>query len=219
MNQVSQQKTITAIAPQKNATDRYSIFLDEAFAFGIGVDAVVEFQLHVGMVVGEAQVAEIVAWEEIVRATDAGLSLLGYRARASGELAARLRQKGFSPSAIAAAIERLQGWGYLDDEDFAQAWVEQQRAHRPRSRRALQQELRTKGIERDLIETTMATTEIDEESDALRLARKRWPGLANLPPEVRQRRLTGYLGRRGYGFDIVRKVLSQLESGPDESNE
>lgn len=219
MNEVSRQKTITAIIPQKNATDRYSIFLDDVFAFGVGVDVVVAFQLHVGMVIDDAQLAEIVEREEIVKATNAGLSLLGYRARATGELEARLRRKGFSPSAIAAAIEKLQGWHYLDDENFAQAWIEQQQAHRPRSRRALQQELRTKGIEPGLIESTLATTKFDEEADALALARKKWQGMANLSPEVRQRRLTGYLGRRGYGFDIVRKVINQLENEGDTFEE
>jgi regulatory protein len=210
-------KTITAVTPQKNATDRYSIFLDDEFAFGLGVDVVVEFGLHAGMVLDEASIAEIRDREEIVKATNAGLSLLGYRARSTGELETRLRQKGFSPAAITAAIAKLEGWHYLDDEEFAQSWVEQQQTHRPRSRRALQQELRTKGIDREVIESTLEETEIDEAADALELARKKWASLASQPPEVRQRRLSGFLARRGYGFDIVRKVITTLEEDDSDT--
>lgn len=208
--------TITAITPQKKATDRYSIFLDGAFAFGLGVDVLLEFGLAQGMALSDEQVREILAREEIVTATNAALNLLAYRARASGEMETRLRQKGFSLEAIAATMEKLRSWRYLDDADFASQWVGNRQAHRPRSRRVLAQELRAKGIDRDTIEETLESTEIDEAADALAIAQAKWPSLQNLEPEVRRRRLAAFLGRRGYGYDIVREVLKALDADPDD---
>ena len=211
-NSPASTSVITEIAPQKNATDRYSIFLDGNFAFGLGAEVVLEFGLHTGMTITADRIAEIRRREEIVKATNAGLNLLAYRARSTGELETRLRQKGFPPDIIEIAIERFRNWGYLDDRSFAESWVENQQAHRPRSRRVLKQELQQKGIPRDLIETTMESTTIDEAADALELARKQWGKLSSQPPDVRQRRLSGYLARRGYQYDIIRKVIETLNS-------
>jgi regulatory protein len=140
------------------------------------------------------------------------MHLLAYRARATGELRTRLRQKGFSQPAIDAAIEKLQGWKYLDDEDFAKTWVEQQSTHRPRSRRVMAQDLRSKGIDKETIEETLASVEIDELQDAIRASSRRWESWQSLPPDVRHRRLSGFLARRGYGYDIVRQVIAHFES-------
>jgi regulatory protein len=207
--------TITAVTPQKHATDRYSIFIDGEFAFGVGVEVVLEFDLHPGLALDPEQVKEIQSKEEVVAATNAALHLLAYRARATGELQTRLRQKGHAPHAIEAAIEKLRGWYYLDDEDFAKTWVENRATHRPRSRRALEQELRSKGIDREVIEQTIESAELDEVSDAIRVAERKWDSWRNLPPDVRNRRLSSLLGRRGYGYDIVRAVIRHFEEDPE----
>jgi regulatory protein len=211
--------TITAITPQQRATDRLSVFIDGEFAFGLGVDVVLEYHLAPNMTLTAEQVVEILAKEEVVSCVNAALHLLGYRARSSSEMETRLRQKGYSPPAIAATMAKLHGWHYLDDDDFARQWVANRQSHRPRSRRLLQQELRTKGIDSDTIAAAIDDIEIDEEGDAWALAEAKWAGWRDLDPQTRQRRLASFLGRRGYGFDIVRKVMRRLEHDeeiPDE---
>jgi regulatory protein len=203
--------TITAVTPQKHANDRYSIFIDGEFAFGVGVEVVLEFDLHPGLTLDQETLNEIRTKEEVVAATTAALHLLAYRSRATGELQARLRQKGHAPHAIEAAIEKLRGWHYLDDEEFAKTWVEQRSTHRPRSRRVLEQELRSKGVDREIVEQTIDSAELDEVSDAIRVAERKWESWRNLSPEVRHRRLTSLLARRGYGYDIVRSVIRHFE--------
>ena len=211
MNELPQSNKITAVTPQKNATDRFSIFVDGEFAFGLGIDVVIEFGLAAGMSVDDDLLERIKSREEIVSTVNAAMHLLAYRARATGELQGRLRQKGFSQGAIDAAIEKLKGWHYLDDEDFARNWVEQQTTHRPRSRRVMAQDLRSKGIDKVLVEETLARVEIDEVSDAVRASSRKWESWQNLPVDVRNRRLSGFLARRGYGYDVARKVISHFE--------
>ena len=76
----------------------------------------------------------------------------------------------------------------------------------------LKQELRQKGVDREIVESAVEEAGIDEYGDALELGRKRAASLADLEPAVRERRLSGYLARRGYGFDIIRRVLEALDS-------
>jgi regulatory protein len=218
MNNDIPSNTITAVTPQKNASDRFSIFVDGEFVMGLGIDVVIEFGLAAGMQVDPELLEQIRAKEEIVATVNAAMHLLAYRARATGELRTRLRQKGFSPSAIDAAVEKLQGWKYLDDEDFAKTWVEQQATHRPRSRRVMAQDLRSKGIDKEMVEETLASVEIDELQGAIRASSRKWETWQSLPPDVRLRRLSGFLARRGYGYDIVRQVAAHFEGAFEDDS-
>lgn len=162
----------------------------------------------------------LLARDVVLQAISAALNLLAYRPRAEGELRTRLRQRGFSYEAVAETIEKLRELRYLDDQDFAERWIENRLEHRPRSARMIAMELRAKGMDASTVADAVDRVEIDERTDALRIATERWSRLAGLEAQVRKRRLTGFLSRRGYGFDVIRDVLKELETdiGEDRSN-
>ncbi len=155
-------------------------------------------------------IAQLLAEDEVKKAITAALNLIAFRPRASGELQRKLREKGYPPEAAEAAINRMRDLGYLNDATFADRWIENRQEHRPRSRRMLTQELRQKGIDADTIEAALEETEIDEFGDALDLARKKASSMQDLDTPTRHRRLSGFLSRRGYGFDVIRKVLEEI---------
>jgi regulatory protein len=112
----------------------------------------------------------------------------------------------------------MRGWRYLDDKGFAEFWVESRVEHSPRGRRALMSELRAKGVDREVAGEVIDSLDLDEEAAALELARKRLRSLSNLDPQTQKRRLSDYLARRGYGWDVVGPVLRRLleENDGDE---
>ncbi|MGI8483113.1 MAG: regulatory protein RecX [Thermomicrobiales bacterium] len=202
---------ITAVKPQKHDPERVSIFLDDLFAFGLHMDLVLAWDLYPGRELLETQTEELLAADETKKATSAALQLLSYRARSEGEISTRLRQRNFSDTAITATIERLREWHYVDDSDFAARWVENRQQHRPRSTRMLAHELRTKGVAPSTIEETIADAGVDEVADARALVARQRAKYEALPPDVQTRRITGFLARRGYGFDVIRHALVQDE--------
>ncbi|MCO5224149.1 MAG: recombination regulator RecX [Thermomicrobiales bacterium] len=202
--------TITSMAPQARDADRLNISIDGVFAFGIHVDIAANHYLRVGQVLTADMLQILLDEDEIKKATLAALNLIAYRPRASGELTRKLREKGYRSEAADAAVARMQELGYLNDADFADRWIENRQEHRPRSRRMLQQELREKGIDAETIAEVMDEAEIDEFSDALTLAQKKAAGMTALDVETRQRRISGFLSRRGYGFDVIRRVLEEI---------
>ena len=201
---------VTALARQRHDAERVSVSLNGEFAFGIGVDLLLREGLAVGDELDAARVAALIAADESGKASGAALVLLGHRARSEHELRDRLRQKGFSPGAIDAAIEKLAGWGYLNDAAFARAWVESRAANQPRGERLLAQELRRKGVDRELVADTIAAAEVDETTDALALATAKLRSYRGLDPPVARRRLGAFLARRGYGYDVVGPTLARL---------
>lgn len=211
--------TITAIEVQARDPERVNVFIDGSFAFGVDQLVAAEHDLQAGKTLAPADVARLLAADESSRATAAALQFLGYRPRSRAEVERRLARRGFAPEAIVAAVERLERWRYLDDDAFARAWIENRQEHQPRGRRRLKDELRQKGVDREVVEQALEEAELDEYPAALELARKRLPSLRGDEPLAQRRRLAGFLQRRGYGWDVVGRVLDAALGEPDDNEE
>lgn len=201
---------ITAIEPQKHARTRYSVFLDGNFAFGIGRDLLLESGIGKGDYLDRLRIDAILASDAIDRAVTVAMRALDQRLQTHRELALRLQRKGFALETTEAALERLTALGYLDDERFAERWIENRLEHRPRGKRLIALELRQKGIDRQIVEETVSGMDIDDRRAALELARKRARNWQSLPPDEQQKKLTGLLARRGFDYDTIRSTLKTL---------
>jgi regulatory protein len=200
-------KTITSLQIQQKNRERVNIFLDEEYAFSLELMLVAG--LRKGQTLTEAEIAALQAEDERKRAYAAALTFLGQRARSQAEVAQRLQQRDFSPTAIEQTMARLQQEGYLDDATFGQQWVANRQRFRPRSERALRYELRRKGMETPLIDEVIQDADIDEDAaawTALEPKVARWQGL-----ERAQfiQKAGGFLARRGFGHEVARRVIDR----------
>ena len=211
--------TVTRVSPQQATAERMNVYLDGRYAFSLSVRALSEHPVSVGDHLTTAGIERLRNADEPDRATNAALNLLTHRARSERELRQRLRQKGYTPTAIDATIRRVVDWGYLNDERFAASWVEQRSSGKPRSRRALAHELREKGVDREIIETTIEEAEIDEVADARRLAADKWRKERSQPVDKRRQRTAGYLARRGYAWQVAKQVIDELATEEPDENE
>jgi len=200
---------ITAVVAQQRDPERVNVSIDGAFAFGLHVEVMMRHGLAVGVTLDDAMIATLLAEDVFQKAVAAALQLLSYRTRSEQEIAKRLHERGFADDVIAATLERLRDWHYVDDGDFAARWIEQRQTFRPRAKRLLKQELRLKGVEAETIDEAIDEAGLDEVGDARRLVERQRAKLASLEPEVRVRRITGFLARRGYGYDVIRQALRE----------
>lgn len=194
-----------------------SLFIDGEFAFGLPAIEVMKRGLKRGDELTQSDIEQLLAVDEIERAVTAALTFVSYRPRSEREVRDRLRLRDFSQPAIDQAVERMRGWEYLNDEEFARWWVENRGEHRPRGKRLLAGELRTKGVSSEVINEVLEAAEIDEFPAALEVARKRMNSLSGLEQQAQERRLGSYLARRGYGWDVVGPVLKTLFSEAEEA--
>lgn len=147
--------------------------------------------------------------KQLKRAKNTAYRYLTIRPRSRKELADKLQDKEFSDQIIAAVLEHVARLGYLDDGKFAAQWAASRIRSRGFGRRRLEQELRLKGIGRDIIKETLNTLfeEAPEAATARKEAEKKLRTLTRFEPEVRRRRLAGFLERRGFSSDIIRTIL------------
>jgi regulatory protein len=162
---------------------------------------------------------------EIVLA--AALRFLEARQRSTAEVRRRLGTAGYREDLVAGAIERLTELGMLDDAAFAQAWIESRDRARPRGERALSDELRIKGIDREIVATALedrrAGAEIladggpddapsaDEAAAARLMARNRRSLGRIADPRVRRQRAYTILARNGFSPDVCARVARSLD--------
>jgi regulatory protein len=210
---------VTRIAPAPKQPGRSAIEIDGQPRIIIADDVLASFDLQVGDILLEARVTELATADEIARATEAALVFLAYRPRSEREVRDRLRRGSYGPEAIDAVIARLHDWHYLDDTDFARRWVENRSTHRPRGRRLLQQELRQKGIDAETVREVIAEADLDEVAAAEDLARRRLDATPAEDPVARRRRVSAFLARRGYGYDVIRIALERAMGPSDEDAE
>lgn len=207
--------TITAVRRQKRDPERVSVYLDGAFAFGLMVDLALQHGLRKGLELDVPTQEAMLREEEMLRARRAALDLLAYRAQTAHEIRTKLARKGFSEEAAEAAAARMDELGYIDDADFARAFVRGRLAGRGYGPERLRMDLRRRGVAAKLIEEALED-EVEEDAlyeTALRHGRRRWLRLASEPDAFKRRKKLGdFLLRRGYGYDLVRRVTETLEA-------
>jgi regulatory protein len=162
----------------------------------------------------ESPQADSASREEQARALC--LRLLTARARTRAELAEQLTKRGYPDDVSALVLDRLTDVGLVDDEDFAEQWVRSRRVNAGKGKRALASELRTKGIDDEVIAAALADIDADAErsrAEQLVADKLRRERLTDEADDVKiVRRLVGMLARRGYGqsmaFDVVKVALA-----------
>jgi regulatory protein len=213
---------ITKITAQKRSRDRLNIFANGEFLCGAAYEVVVAEQLKSGTLIDDALRHRLADADNAWLARQYALSLLGSRARARGELIDRLRRKGFDESATSHAISEVARIGLIDDHAFAELWVRDRLRLRPRGGSALVSELTRKRVAPDVARAAVARVMEMESVDEAVLcmdAARRWydtrsSGSAAGDLVRTQRRLHGYLVRRGYPHAAVSAaVRAVLRSG------
>ena len=146
------------------------------------------------------------------------MRLLGQREHSRLELVRKLAAYEEVPGTLAQALDELQAAGYLSEHRVAESLV-----HRRASRLGagrLRQELQAKGLDRELIDDTLASLQGSE----LERARVVWARrYAEAPADAQERaRQTRFLLARGFSGAVVRQVLAggfrrDGESGDDPS--
>jgi len=197
---------ITALVVQKRNKERVNVHLDGEFAFGLAMSEAMK--LKKGQLLSDEDIARLKALDEIEVARERALNFLSFRPRSIAEVRRNLKDKDHTETAIEAVIERLMRIGLLDDKAFARFWVENRDRFKPRSPRAIRYELRQKGVADDAIQ--LALEDLDVEDAAYRAAEKRVRRYQKEDFYTFRKKMSDYLARKGFNYDVIRDVLDRI---------
>jgi regulatory protein len=198
---------ITSIKQQERLKGRYSIYVDEKYAFSLSADALLEEKLVSGQELDEVQLKAYKKLSADDKAYGLALSYVVRRMRSEWELHDYFRRKGYDPELDEQIMAKLAKLGFVDDAKFAEAWVRNRRLLKATSKRRLAQELKQKRISDEIIDKVLVEDEADERAVLSELVAKKRRQLKyhdNL-------KLMQYLARQGFSYDDIKHALDEEE--------
>lgn len=197
---------VTDITQQSKRQDRYSIYIDDQFAFGVSENHLLRIGLYKGQEITETELETFRQEAETDKAYNQSLNYISIRPRSEREITDYLKRKGYSTEVSSIVVDKLRELQLLDDAAFARSWVQWRQSDSPRSRRKLYDELQKKGVANEIIEDALEAIDEEEQIEALRglIAKKRHRY------STRQK-LMAYLSRQGFPYDLIQKTLEGEE--------
>ncbi|PZE66414.1 regulatory protein RecX [Curtobacterium sp. MCBD17_021] len=143
---------------------------------------------------------------------------LGRRGVSTSELRTMLSaHDDLDADVIEHEIERLTRVGLLDDVALATDLVDRLHARKGLGRQAIVADLRRRGIDQVAIDAALEAAADDEDDEfvrAIELATKRAGQMRGLDRATAERRLSGFLMRKGYNGGVVRIAVERALDGP-----
>lgn len=215
---------ITKISPAIRNNNRVNIYVDDKFFCSLDISQVVDLRIK------EKKQLSGEELEQLKKASDFGkfyacaLEYALLRPRSSKEMLDYLKKKtfsrkvsvrdrktgthkiieksGYSEDLVKPVFKRLKKRGYINDEYFAEQWVQNRSIIKGISRKKLKLELREKGIDDVTIEQALANSGRDEKSELKKVIAKKRTKYTD------SQKLTQYLVRLGFNYSDVLDELS-----------
>lgn len=199
---------ITAIKTQKRK-GRFNVFVDGKYTLAVTNLTLLEAHLSVGMELSEDEVEKLIRRVAFQTNLEKAINFLSFRPRSRQEVESYLIKGKLAEAERQQVIAKLTELKLLDDREFAKWWIEQRRAFRPKGMRLVQQELRQKGIEPEVIAEFSSSSRTEADS-AQQLLTKAWGKWAKLSPVEAKKKAMGYLGRRGFSWETIKRVIDRV---------
>ncbi|GDX61694.1 hypothetical protein LBMAG33_0040 [Candidatus Levyibacteriota bacterium] len=141
------------------------------------------------------------------------LNFLSYRPRSEKEVRDHLFSKKSPTEFISRIIQECKDKGFINDEKFVVWWIDQRNAFRPRGSRLIKLELREKGISTEIINNVLSLIESSETqlATAKAIIQKRVYKMQNIPFKELKEKLSQYLERKGFDYEIIRQAIDDLD--------
>ncbi|MEK7594380.1 MAG: RecX family transcriptional regulator [Patescibacteria group bacterium] len=196
---------ITSIKQQIKQTGRYSVYVEGKYAFSLSADALIDSKLVNGQELTDQQVREYKQLSDDDKLYALTLRYIAIRPRSKWEIKQYLERKKPSPTLSDQLLNKLSIIALIDDQKFAQAYVNDRRLLRPTSRRKMILELRRKHIADEVIKSVVGD-EPDEEKNALRGIIERKRTQTRYQDDLK---LMQYLSRQGFGYGDIKSALQE----------
>ena len=185
--------------------DTWQIELDGGKKYYVNGSIVEQFKLEKGQTITSAELSEIKGADTLRKAKKRALYLLGERLMCRGELKTKLT-KTYGETVAEEAVEYASGLGYINDEEYAPKLAEYLIKRKHWGTRRARLEMLHRGLDRELVENTLADIpedELDEELTAL-ISKKYSQKIRDYDD---RRRTIAALARRGYDFGAIKRCI------------
>jgi regulatory protein len=221
---VNDMAMITKITTQQKNEDRFNIFMDygkgEEFAFSVDSDVLIKFQLKKGMELDDFSLMEVHYHDDIRKAYNLAVHYLAKRMRSNKEIKDYLGQKEMEEPVIKEVIHKLVAQKYINDEEYALAFVRTQLNTTDKGPNLIRLELKEKGIEEEILIHSLTQYPFEEQvNKATNLADKFFKKNSRDSGKVLKQKLESLLLRKGYSHEVIKIAVNETAMSKDVDEE
>ncbi|WP_057764487.1 recombination regulator RecX [Companilactobacillus tucceti] len=210
---------VTKVQAQKRK-GRYNIFLDGEYAFPVSEATLVDFRLMKDEELTDVQIKEIKNRENINKAYGDAANYLSYQLRTKKEMKDYLFKKEYDYPTIDAVLKKLMDLNYLDDESYANSFINTQLNTTVNGPKIIEQKMIQKGVPSLIIQDKM--DQIDEDrliENATNFAEKQARKQRRASFQQQMTKIKQSLYQKGYSGDVINEAISNLDLEKDDDTE
>lgn len=212
---------ISKITTQQKNKNRYNLFLDrghgDEFWLSVDEDVLVMFHLRKGLEVNEEDLESIIYEETVRKAYNKAIHYLSFRIRSEKEVKEYLAKKEIDQGIVSVVIERLLNEKYINDKEFADAFVRTRMNLTLKGPEFIKKELMDKGINESIIIDSLKLFTIDKQIEKVtQLIEKKKKKKSNTSSRENLRKLMATMVQQGFVYDVVKSAFDQLLEKEEE---
>jgi regulatory protein len=203
---------ITSIEQQKINENRFSIFINDKFSFGLNASICHKHKLEVDMEIDEEFIGTILKAEESTKAINYAIYLLSKKDRTKKEIADKLKDKGYDDEIASNVLNKLSEYNYINDEIYCGKYINDKSKFSKYGINKIKAKLYAKGVDKEIISKEILKIDNNLEfENALTLAQKKLCSIKDTDKYKIKAKLSNHLVAKGYSYDTVKAVFSKLE--------
>ena len=206
---------ITAISLQIRDKNRVNVSVDGKYRFSLDLSQVISLGLKNGQDYSDEELLAFETESQFGKLYGRALEYCLMRPHSAKEVRDYLYRKtrpsrsktgelkpGVSPELTVRVFDKLVEKKYIDDQKFANYWIENRSLTKGASQRKLTAELRSKGVVTTIIEQVIGETERNDSDEIIKIiAKKR----SRYPDD---QKLMMYLARQGFDYEDIKQALN-----------
>ena len=212
MRRVKALNEITAITAQVKDKTRCNIYIDGRFCCGLTMETVVKNRLKVGKIVSAEELSAMQLESEKNTAFDKALTFLSATRKTEKEIRSHLSKKGYLPAVIDYVVEKLREYGFINDEEYAEAYTES--ASKKKGGRLIRMELKNKGLSEEAIENALSELDEGQELETAKGILEKYMRGKTADKETLQKAYR-HLMSKGFDYDTAKAAIDAY-GGMDE---
>lgn len=211
---------VTKLSAQERNTERVSMFLDDRFSCGLSLNTLAKYNIFVGKELDDEEYKDILYDDLGERLFNRAADYLGSTIKSAKQVRTYLQKTLFKKKGlwyeelkkedmeelVQNTINKLEKYSYLNDSEFAQAFIQSRVINKPRGKNILLSELITKGVSKELAEEKLDEL-IDDEYDMLkRVYEKKYRDEVF---GIKERKKIDFLLRKGFNWELIERLINE----------
>lgn len=204
-------KTVTSVTVCAKNKSRSNVYLDGEFYCSLDNLLIVKYNIKPELQISQEQLCQIQQENEFSTAFDRALNYVSRYKKTKKQVIEYLIKKGYLYALAIKVCEKLEGYGFIDDEDYAKSFAKQNSKNK--GKMLIKMQLRAKGIAKDTAEN--AIDEIEDETPAATEVAKKYMR-SKEPTKENLAKCYRYLLSKGFSFESAKQAIKSLGEIEDD---